>query len=351
MEGEMGAIVYHGPQHITYDKVDIPTLRTGEILIKVKAATTCGTDLKTYMRGYRGYPPPFILGHEYAGDIVKVGEGVSWLKEGMRVSGVNSAPCFTCYYCQHGQYSLCDNLFKDYPGATPALGTFAEYVRIPAQITKVNVFEIPDGVAYEKVAVTEPLACAMQGVEDCSIQIGDSVAIIGCGPLGLFHLQLVRDRGAGKIISLDINDYRLGLAKQLGADFTINSKSTDPVKAVKELTGGRGADVVLEAAGYAETWEQAIAMVRKGGRVNLFAGPPAGTKIAIDTNRMHYESLRLIATFHLTPSTARRSFNMITSGRINLDPILAPRKMKLEEAEKALLMMKEGSALKIALTP
>lgn len=350
MQQKMGAILYHAPQNIRYEIIDTPTLRPGEILIKLQAATTCGTDLKTYTRGYRGAPPPFILGHEYAGDIVKVGEGVTWLKEGMRVSGVNSAPCFTCYYCQHGQYSLCDSLFKD-AGASPFLGTFAEYVRIPAHIAKVNVFEIPKGVAYEKVAMTEPLACAMQGVEDCNIQIGDSVAIIGCGSLGLFHLQLVKSQGAGSIISLDINDYRLGLARELGADFTINSKNTDPIKAVKELTDGRGADVVLEVAGYPETWEQAIAMVRKGGRVNLFAGPPVESKVTINTNRMHYDSLRLFATFHLTPSTARRSFDMITAGKINLDPILAPNKMKLEEAEKALLMMREGSALKIALTP
>jgi L-iditol 2-dehydrogenase len=346
MEGEMSAIVYRAPRDIKLEKRPVPKLGPGEILLKVKAATTCGTDLKTYLRGYRA-PPPFILGHEYAGDIVKVGEGVTWLKPGMRVSGVNSAPCFTCYYCQHGQYSLCDSLFKD---IYVFLGTFAEYVKIPAQIAKVNVFEIPKGVSYEKAALTEPLACALQGVEDCDIQIGDSVAIIGCGPLGLFFVQLVKSRGAGKIVSLDLTSHRLDLAKKLGADFVVNPQSTDPIKAVRELTDGRGADVVIEAAGYPETWEQAIAMARKGGRVNLFAGPPAGTKVTVDTNRMHYDSLKLLATFHLTPSTARRSFDMIASGRIDVGPLLTT-KMRLEEAEKALLMMKEGKALKIALTP
>jgi len=347
MEEKMSAVVFHAPRSIKLERVEIPKLQQGEVLVRVKAATTCGTDLKTYLRGYR-LPPPFIMGHEYAGDIVKVGEGVTWLKEGMRVSGVNSAPCFACYYCKHGQYSLCDDLFK-YASAG-IIGTYAEYLRIPAPIAKVNVFEIPDGVPYEKVALTEPLACVLQGVEDCDIQIGDSVAILGCGPIGLFHLQLVKSRGAGRIISLDLSDYRLSLAKQLGADHTINPTSTDPIQAVKGLTEGRGADVVIEAAGYPETWEQAIAMARKGGLVNLFAGPPAGTKVFIETHRMHYDSLRLVATFHLTPSTARRAFSMIASGKIDVDPILT-HKMKLEDAERALLMMKEGSAIKVALQP
>jgi L-iditol 2-dehydrogenase len=350
MKDKMNAVVYYAPLDIRLERVDTPKLHAGDILVKVRTATTCGTDLKTYTRGYRSssWSPPFPIGHEYAGDVEKVGEGVVWPREGMRVSGVNSGPCFACYYCRHGQYSLCDSLFADLDG--PFLGTYAEYVRIPARIARVNLFQIPGDFPYEEAALTEPLACALQGVEDCQIQMGDSVAIIGCGPLGLFFVQLVRDRGAGKVISLDINNYRLGLAKDLGADHIIDSKSLDPIKAVRELTEGRGADVVIEAAGHPETWEEAIAMTRKGGRVNLFAGPPGGSKVSIDTNRMHYDSLRLVATFHLTPSTARRAFDMITSRRINVDPILSKR-MRLDEAEKALQLMRTGTALKVALRP
>jgi len=322
---------------IRLETVDIPRIGPGELLVRVKAATTCGTDLKTYIRGYR-FPPPFILGHEWAGDIVEVSEGESRFEPGMKVSGVNSAPCFTCYYCKAGQHNLCPHIFKDIPGF---LGTYAEYVRIPPQIVKVNVFEIPEGVPYENVALTEPLACCLNGIEEVNVRLGDSVTIIGSGPIGLFHLQLALMRGARKVFVIDPVEKRLKVASELGANETINPKEEDPVERVKALTDGVGSDVVVEAAGFPETWEQAIRIARKGGRVNLFAGPPLGSKITVDTQTMHYGSLQLFATFHLTPSTAKRSFEMIASGKIDVDPIITHR-MPLADTEKAFALMKDG---------
>lgn len=347
LRGKMRAVMYYGPKKLRIEEVSIPKIGEGDLLVRIRAATTCGTDLKTYLRGYRT-PPPFILGHEWAGDVVEIGpRAPKHFEIGMKISGVNTAPCFTCYYCRRMQYQLCERLFDD---GLAFLGTYAEYVRIPERLARINVFPIPEGVPYEHVALTEPLACVLNAVEETNIQINDRVVVIGAGPIGLFFIQLLKLRGVQKIISIDVKKERLALAKSMGADEIINPSEEDPVKIVKDFTENVGADVVVEAVGKVETWELAYKLVRKGGVINWFGGPPSGAKIALDAYRFHYDSIRALATFHLTPSTAKKAFDLIVHKKIDVEPLIT-YKMPLEKAEEALQLMAEGEALKVALLP
>jgi len=315
-------------------------------LVRVRAATTCGTDIKIFQRGYveRVIKLPTVFGHEWAGDVAKVGDGVSWIKEGMRVRAGNSAPCLRCRMCQKGKYNLCEDMMWLW-------GAYAEYIKIPARMVMLNTQEIPPHITYEEAAVTEPLACVLHGIEEASIKLGDEVAIIGAGPVGLLHLQLAKKLGAEKAIISDAVDERLQVAQQLGADEIINVRREDAVGMVRLLTDGYGADVVIEAVGLPTTWEQALRMVRKGGTVLEFGGCPPGTEIRVSTELLHYGETTVMGTFHATPAHFKEALNLIASRIIKVKPLIT-REMKLEEIEKAFeILTTSKSDLKIAIHP
>src|SRR3990170_6388139 len=225
----MKAALLHGVKDLRVQDIDTPEVGYGEILVKVKAATTCGTDLKIYQRGYvEGVIKlPTVFGHEWAGDVVEVGEGVTWLKKGMRVRAGNSSPCLRCYMCQRGKFNLCEDMMWLW-------GAYAEYIKVPSRIVMLNTQVIPAHLTYEEAAITEPLACVLHGVEEAGVKLGDTVAIIGAGPIGLLHLLTVKKMGAGKVIISDTVDERLQLASKLGADVTINAKKDDTVATTKK---------------------------------------------------------------------------------------------------------------------
>jgi len=342
----MIAALLYGVKDLKIEKIDKPHVGSGEILVKVKAATTCGTDLKIFQRGYvEGVIKlPTVFGHEWAGDIVEVGEGVTWLKEGMRVRSGNSAPCLRCKMCQKGNYNLCENMMWLW-------GAYAEYIKVPARMVMLNTQEIPSHVTYEEAAITEPLACVLHGIEKANTRLGDTVAIIGAGPIGLLHLITAKKMGAGKIIITDTVDERLQIAKELGADETINAKHEDSVEKTRQLTDGYGADVVIEAIGLPATWEQALRMVRKGGTVLEFGGCPPGTEIKVSTELLHYGEATLLGTFHTTPAHFKKALNLIASGTLDVKPLVT-RKMGLEKIEKAFeILTTSKNDLKIAILP
>jgi len=342
----MKAALLYGVKDLKIEKIDKPRVGYGEILVKVKAATTCGTDLKIFQRGYvEGVIKlPTVFGHEWAGDIVEVGEGVTWLKEGMRVRAGNSAPCLKCKMCQKGNYNLCEDMMWLW-------GAYAEYIKVPARMVMLNTQEIPSHVTYEEAAITEPLACVLHGIEKAQVGLGDTVAIIGAGPIGLLHLITTRKMGAGKIIITDTVDERLQIAKELGADETINAKREDSVEKTRKLTDGYGADLVIEAIGLPVTWEQAQKMVRKGGTVLEFGGCPPGTEIRVSTELLHYGEVTLLGTFHTTPAHFKKALNLIASGTLNVKPLVT-RKMGLEKIEKAFeILTTSKNDLKIAILP
>jgi len=312
VNGKMTAAVLYGKEDVKIERVPIPRLAEGEVLVKVEVALTCGTDLKVYQRGYhaRMIVPPALFGHELAGVIEEVGPGVRSFRKGMRVVALNSAPCQMCFYCSRHQENLCEDLLFNN-------GAYAEYIRIPRRIVETNMLAMPAGVTFEDAAMVEPLACVLRGLHETGVEIGDTVAIIGGGPIGLMFVQVATAVGC-KVISVVKRDSQVTAAKQMGAKEVVQiTKVKDPVDAVRVLSPEkRGGDVVIEAVGRPEAWEWAIDMVRKGGTVNFFGGCASGTKVQLDTNRLHYSEVTLKATFHHTPETVRKAFALIAEKKI-----------------------------------
>jgi len=342
----MKAAMLYGVKDLRIEDIEVPEVGLGEVLVRVKAATTCGTDLKIFQRGYveKIIKLPTVFGHEWAGEVVEVGEGLEWPKKGMRVRAGNSTPCLHCTMCQKGKYNLCENMIWLW-------GAYAEYIKVPARMVLINMQEIPQHVSYEEAAITEPLACVLHGAEGADVKLGDTVAIIGAGPIGLLHLLIAKKNGAGKIISIDLVEDRLNFAKRLGAVETINAGKENVVEKVRQFTDGYGADVVIEAIGLPATWEQALKLVRKGGTVLEFGGCPSGTEIKLDTERLHYGEVTVCGAFHATPLHFRKALNLIASRTIDVRPLIT-RKMKLEEIKEAFeILSTTKSEIKIAVIP
>src|SRR4030042_6611024 len=231
------------------EDVEVPTVGSREVLVKVKAATTCGTDLKIYQRGYveKIIKLPTIFGHEWAGEVVDVGTKLEWPRKGMRVRAGNSAPCLHCAMCQRGKHNLCENMIWLW-------GAYAEYIKVPARMVLVNMQEITAHVSLEEAATTEPLACVLHGAEEAKVKLGDTVAIIGAGPIGLLHLLTAKKLGVEKAIMIDLVDERLEFARKIGADLTINGGKENVVEAVKQLPGRHGTDGEIDAIGFPAPW-------------------------------------------------------------------------------------------------
>jgi len=312
VNGEMTAAVLYGKEDVKIERVPIPLVGDGEVLVKVQVALTCGTDLKVYQRGYhaRMIVPPALFGHELAGVIEEVGPGVRGFKRGMRVVALNSAPCKACFYCSRHQENLCEDLLFNN-------GAYAEYIRIPKRIVDLNLLAIPPDVTYEEAAMVEPLACVLRGLHETDVDSGDTVTVIGGGPIGLMFMQVAKAIGCN-VIAVVKRDGQVTAAKHMGAHEVVQiTEERDPVEVVRELSPGkRGSDVVVEAVGRPEAWEWAIDMVRKGGTVNFFGGCASGTKVQLDTNRLHYSGITLRATFHHTPETVRKAFALITERKV-----------------------------------
>lgn len=311
VKNEMLAAVLYGKEQLRIEPVAVPTLAEGDLLVRVRVALTCGTDVKVFRRGYhaRMIIPPAVFGHELAGDVVAVGDGVTRFRPGQRVVAANSAPCKQCYYCRHGVENLCEDLLFNN-------GAYAEYIRIPARIVALNTYEIPPHIGYHDAALVEPLACVLRGVEETGMRPGDNVAVVGLGPIGLMFVRLAKNLGA-RVIALGRRVTQLERAAAMGADELIATpRVADPARAVRELTGGRGADVAIEAVGKPETWELVVQMVRRGGTVNFFGGCPSGSRISLDTSLLHYSEITCKASFHHTPAHVRRALDLISQGVI-----------------------------------
>jgi L-iditol 2-dehydrogenase len=263
--------------------------------------------------------PPTPFGHEMAGIVSEVGSGVTDFQPGDRIVAVNSAPCGECYFCQRGQENLCDNLIFNN-------GAYAEYFRIPARIVQKNTMHVPENVPLEHAAMTEPLACVLHGMDETDVRPGDRMVVIGAGPIGLMFIHLATLMGID-VIAVVKRDEQVELARSFGAKHVVQTAADkDVIAAVRALTPqGRGADAVIEAVALPETWQWAVEMVRKGGVVNFFGGCAKGTRIELDTNRLHYNDLILRASFHHRPSVCRRALEWISSGRFANEKFITGR--------------------------
>jgi L-iditol 2-dehydrogenase len=346
----MKAARFYAPGRLEYEDVDIPDIGSEDVLVKVKVALTCGTDVKIYKRGHPKVMPPITLGHEFSGIITKVGKKISNLfNEGDKVAVANSAPCNRCFFCKIGKPNLCDNLNETLIGFSVD-GAFAEYIRVPATIVKQNMYKIPRNISFEEASLLEPLACAINGNDAARIELGDTVIIIGSGPIGLIHLQLSKLKGASKVIVTDLKRDRLKIASALGADVVIDASKEDQLSRIKELTEGLGGDVVIEAVGLPQTWELAFRMTRKAGTTLFFGGCASKTNIMLDTEKIHYEDSTLKGIFHHTPLSVLKAYRLISCRRFNGKSLITD-KMTLSELENALIKMGKGESLKIAITP
>lgn len=342
----MLAAVLYGKEQVRVESVAVPEIEPGDILVRVKAALTCGTDVKVFRRGYhaRMIVPPALFGHELSGDVVAVGENVTSLRVGQRIMAANSAPCGQCYYCCKSNENLCENLLFNN-------GAYAEYIRIPARIVEKNTHVLPAAVSYQDAALAEPLACVLRGVDETGIYPGDNVTVIGLGPIGLMFVKVASLRGA-RVIAIGRRQTQLDRAAALGAQVLLTADGqTDVIAAVKDATGGHGADVAIEAVGTPRTWAEAVRMVRRGGTVNFFGGCPNDTTVPIDTAMLHYSEITLKASFHHTPRLIKAALEMISAGHIT-----ARQFVNAEEPLTKLLdvfkhLMSHNGHLKTAIIP
>jgi L-iditol 2-dehydrogenase len=343
----MLAAVLHGKEDLRMERIPVPRAGDGELLLRVGAALTCGTDLKVYRRGYHAImlKPPIVFGHEVAGTVVEVGRGVTKFSLGDRVVPMNSAPCDICFFCRHGQQNLCERLLFNN-------GAYAEYMRIPPRIVEKNTLLVPAEVPLEYAALAEPLACVVQGMDETFAQPGNTMVVIGAGPIGLMFIHVAHLRGL-RVIAVVKRDDQVKAARLFGAFEVVQIAEdphggTDTVKAVRALTdNSRGADAVVEAVATPATWEAAVAMVRRGGVVNFFGGPPKGTVVTLDTNRLHYGDITLKASFHHSPAACAAAFALICGGRFKCAEFIT-RTMPLENVPDLFARMMTRSTDNIA---
>ncbi|HMK43794.1 MAG TPA: zinc-binding dehydrogenase [Dissulfurispiraceae bacterium] len=279
----------------------------GEVLLKVEAALTCGTDVKAFVRGHSLIPMPGPFGHEFSGVIAKRGTGVRRFKEGDAVMSTHSAPCLACRYCKKKLHNLCERIM-----ATKVLGAFGEYLIVPSHVVQQNMYLKPSKLSFAEAAMLEPLSCVVHGQSGLEIRSDDVLLIIGTGPIGLLHMLLAKKRGARVIIS-GLEPERLALARRLGADLVVEAAAGLSL-AVEEFTGGIGADIVVECTGQLDVWETSVNYVRRGGTVVLFGGCKSGCIVTYDTHRLHYDELTLKGIFHFTPRDVKEAFGLLRNG-------------------------------------
>ncbi len=333
------------PGELRQQRVSIPEPGPGEVVARVAIALTCGTDLKTIDRGHVRLKVTGDLGHEWAGRVERVGEGVGQLRPGDRVVALPTAPCSDCAYCQRGAENLCLHLFEQM-----ALGAYGEYILIPRHIVNRYTFQIPDDVANLHAAFLEPLACIVHGADLVELAGERVVVFLGDGPVALLFAQLARLRGAGRVVLIGRHAQRLDLARELGVDFVVNARDGDPRRSVLALTDGLGADTVVECVGRPEAWQQAVDLVRRGGEALMFGGCGAGTIVDLDAERVHYDEITLKGGFHYTSDSVRRAWDLICSDTLALEPLITER-MSLDELPQALERVRRREAVKIAILP
>lgn len=340
----MLAALLYGQEDLRLETLEQPLPAAGEVIIEVLAATTCGTDLKVWRRGGHAkmLKPPTLFGHEGAGRIVALGDGVADWKIGDRVVANNSAPCMDCFFCQRQEYSLCPNL-------TWNNGTFADYLRIPAPIVKHNLLSIPDHLDMELAAMTEPLACVLHGIARSNFDADSRVVVIGDGAIGLMFVAVMATQ-CKSVWLFGGNDRRLAVGEQLGAARTWNYHQVDLPDTVKSLTNGWGADIVIEATGVPSVWETAIECGRQGATINLFGGCPKDTTITVNTDRLHYGELTLKGVFHNTPKYVRDALALIASKTIPFDLLISDRR-PLQDLTQTFEDMRNRQVIKVAIMP
>jgi L-iditol 2-dehydrogenase len=330
------------PGTIELRDVAMPEPAEGELLVKVMAALTCGTDLKAFVRGHSLIPMPGPFGHEFSGVVVEKGKGANRFRPGDQVMAVHSAPCLSCLYCKRGFFNLCENIMD-----TKVLGAFAEYILLPKQVVQQNVYRKPEALDFTEAAFLEPLACVVHGMEPLGLNKKNTIFIIGAGPIGLLHLMLAKSKGA-KVLVTGLEKERLKIAKKLGADCVFEPSQT--IKSVRDFTGGMGADFVFECTGQPIIWEASVDYLRKGGTVVLFGGCKADTTVKFKAERLHYDEITLKGTFHFTPQDVKKAFLLLKGRKMDVRKLISGAR-PLGDIQEVFSMLVKGDGIKYAIVP
>ena len=343
----MKAAVLRAPKVLEVGDIATPEAQPGELILAIRASTVCGTDLRILTgKKTKGVRFPSIIGHEFAGVVVQTGAGVQGFATGDRVCMDPVIPCRACSYCKAGLENVCQNrqaMGYEFDGG------FAEYVRVPAiALASGNVFKMPDGMSFEAAALSEPLACCINGQKNAQVGLGDTVVILGAGPIGLMHAALARAAGARQIIISEPNAARRQAALERGVHHACDPTQDNLVDYVKQRTDGLGADVVILAIGVPALANEALNVVRKGGRVNLFAGFSQGDMSSMDVNLIHYNEITVTGASALTRQGYELAMHMLSSGQIDATSLITHR-FEVADSLAAFEAAASGHALKVAI--
>jgi L-iditol 2-dehydrogenase len=346
----MKVVRFHAPGDIRLEDAPEPKPGPGDVLLRVRACSTCGTDVKISKFGHHHIVPPRVMGHEIAGEIVEVGADVTGWASGDRVQVIAAIPCGQCDECRRGRRTVCPNqesMGYHYDGG------FAQYMVVPAKVMAVGgLNRIPEGVGFAEASVAEPLACVLNGQELARVGGGDDVVIMGAGPIGCLHVRLARARGAARVFLVDLNSDRLAqAASMVKPDATVCGGQVDPVEAVLDLTGGRGADVIITAAAAGAAQEQGIRMAARQGRVSFFGGLPKDKPIiACDSNLVHYRELTLVGVNGSSPAHNAAALGLIATGSVPVTDLITHR-LPLDQAIDGFGIVARGDAIKVTIEP
>lgn len=334
------AAVYYTMDDIRIEEMPTPEIGPGEMLVEMKACGVCGSDL---MEWYLQDRAPLVLGHEPAGVVVEVGEGVEKFRPGDRVFVHHHVGCLSCHYCTHGDFTMCEMFRKTHihPGA------FAEYFRVPQPNLRFDSLKIPDGISFEEATLIEPLACCIMAINKCKILPGDTVAVVGAGPAGVLLAILAKYRGASTVIISDLVDYRLNKAREVGVDVAVNPSRENFVERVKAESEGRGADVVIVTAPSIPAIQSGLDACRRGGMLLLFAPTSPEKVLEVRPHRLFFDQISIIPSYSTTHVETRMALNMIKAGRIDPNKIITHR-FPLERTGDALrLAARSKECLKV----
>jgi len=336
----MKAAVWYGGKDIRIEDLPTPKIKDDEVLIKVKAVSICGSDVHAYRGVSKRRIPPLVMGHEFSGEIVKLGRTVKGLKEGERVVLEPVLSCGKCALCQRGRSNICENIRLV---GLHLSGAFSEYVPIPAS----KCHTLPDAVSFEEASLVEPLAVAVHAVNFTSLEKDEDIGILGSGAVGLMTLQVVNNIGAEKIFAIDTLEYRLELAKKLGATTTINAKKEDPVK---EVLDHGGVNTVFEAVGHQRTVQQALSMVRKGGKVVIIGMLDATMELGmLDVT---VKEIEIKGSYGYTSNDFKQALTLIAKGKVEVKPLIT-HVLPLHDIAKGFDILSQGAenVIKVVLKP
>jgi len=314
----MKVAMYHSLDDIRTQDMPKPKIDSDEVLVEMKACGICGSDL---MEWYLRSRAPLVLGHEPAGVIVEAGKNVKGFEVGDRVFAHHHVADLTCYYCQHGDYTLCPQFAQTHlePGG------FAEYFKVPAPNLQIDTLELPDKLSYEEATLIEPVGCCIRAQNKAGVHKGDSVGVIGAGPSGIIHAMLAKIAGASQILIMDLVDYRLKMAERLGADLTINPQNEDIAQKVKQATEDRGVDIVIVTAPNAKAIEDSVQIVRRGGKILLFAPTQPDQYARMSPHRLFFSEITVIPSYSVSHVETREALQLISSGALKARDLITHR--------------------------